>query len=162
MVAGSHSPTVRRATVEDLPELERLHDLARAHVRALRGGAVLLGREVRPEPTAESLRTELETEDRLVLMGALGTTPVGLAVAGLETLHDGSRLAQVSELFVEEDARDVGVGAALMHALLGWAAEQGCDGIGSTVLPGDRASKNFFESFGLVARAIAVHRDLRS
>ena len=42
-----------------------------------------------------------------------------------------------------------------------WSQRIG-DGIGSTVLPGDRASKNFFESFGLVARAIAVHRDLRS
>ncbi|MEZ5207350.1 MAG: hypothetical protein R2690_10330 [Acidimicrobiales bacterium] len=25
-------------------------------------------------------------------------------------------------------------------------------------LPGDRSTKNFFESFGLVARAIVVHR----
>jgi hypothetical protein len=29
-------------------------------------------------------------------------------------------------------------------------------------MPGDRNTKNFFESFGLVARAITVHRDLRS
>ena len=29
------------------------------------------------------------------------------------------------------------------------------------VLPGMRDSKNFFETFGLVARAIVVHRSLR-
>ena len=28
-------------------------------------------------------------------------------------------------------------------------------------MPGDRSTKNFFESFGLVARALTVHRDLR-
>ena len=162
MVAGSHSPIARRATVEDLPELERLHGLARVHVGALRGGAVLLGREVRPQPTTASLRDDLGAKDRLVLLGLLGMAPVGLAIAGLEELHDGTRLAQVTELFVEPEARDVGVGAVLMHALIAWATEEGCDGIGSTVLPGDRASKNFFESFGLVARAIAVHKDLRS
>ena len=162
VVAGAHLPITRPATVEDLPELERLHGLARAHVAALRGGEVLLGRDVRPEPTADSLRGDLDAEDRIVLLGCLGTTPVGLAIAVLEELHDGSRLAQVSELFVEPDARDVGVGAELMRALIGWATQQRCDGIGSTVLPGDRASKNFFESFGLVARAIAVHRALRS
>jgi hypothetical protein len=30
----------------------------------------------------------------------------------------------------------------------------------SLALPGDRATKNFFESFGLKARAIVVHRSL--
>jgi GNAT superfamily N-acetyltransferase len=161
VVAGSHSPIARRATPADLPELQRLHHLAREHVGAERGGAVLLGREVRPAPVEESLQADLAAPDGVVLLGCLGPEPVGLAIARLETLHDGSRLAQVGELFVESDARDVGVGAALMHELIRWATEQGCDGIGSVVLPGDRASKNFFESFGLVARAIAVHRDLR-
>ena len=38
------------------------------------------------------------------------------------------------------------------------AAAQGCFGVDSLALPGDRHTKNFFESFGLVARAIVVHR----
>jgi len=162
VVAGSHLPIARRATDQDLSELERLHGLAREHVGALRGGEVFLGREVRPHPTTESLREDLEAKDRIVLLGCLGDAPVGLAIAGIEDLHDGTRLAQVTELFVEPEARDVGVGAVLMRALIDWATGEGCDGIGSTVLPGDRASKNFFESFGLVARAIAVHKDLRA
>ena len=37
---------------------------------------------------------------------------------------------------------------------------QGCFGVDSLALPGDRHTKNFFESFGLVARAIIVHRSL--
>jgi GNAT superfamily N-acetyltransferase len=157
---GAHQPRWRHAGEADLDELVRLHELARTHVGAQRGGEVLLGREVRPGPVAESFRAELDEPDRVVLLGCLGAVPVGLAAARVERLHGGERLAQVDELFVEADARDVGVGAVLMHGLLGWAREQGCSGIGSIVLPGDRDSKNFFESFGLVARAIAVHRDL--
>ena len=40
------------------------------------------------------------------------------------------------------------------------APTQGCFGVDSLALPGDRHTKNFFESFGLVARAIIVHRSL--
>ena len=47
-----------------------------------------------------------------------------------------------------------------MQALVDWCAARGCFGVDSLALPGDRHSKNFFESFGLVARAIIVHRPL--
>jgi GNAT superfamily N-acetyltransferase len=156
-----YSPTVRPARSSDLEELVRLHDLARDHIGSERGGEIYLGREARPMPANSSLAEDLGATGRRVVLGCLGDVPVGFAVALLEELHDGSPIAQVSELFVEPDARDIGVGAALMGALIEWATDQGCVGIGTVVLPGDRGSKNFFESFGLVARAIVVHRDLR-
>jgi hypothetical protein len=40
------------------------------------------------------------------------------------------------------------------------AAAAGAVGIEATALPGDRATKNFFETHGLVARALTVHRRL--
>jgi hypothetical protein len=54
----------------------------------------------------------------------------------------------------------VGVGEAVMDHLVAWCRAQGCFGVDSLALPGDRQTKNFFESFGLVARAIVVHRPL--
>jgi hypothetical protein len=48
----------------------------------------------------------------------------------------------------------------MMQALVDWCTERGCMGVDSLALPGDRHTKNFFESFGLVARAIVVHRPL--
>ncbi len=162
MSEPDHAPRTRPARREDLPDLVRLHELARRQVEGSRGGAVLLGREVRPVPVDTSLHDDLDDPSRTVLVGCLGESPVGFAVARVEALHDGSRIAQVLELFVEKEARAVGVGSALMDSLLDWATAQGCSGIGSTVLPGDRASKNFFEAFGLVARAILVHRELGS
>ena len=47
-----------------------------------------------------------------------------------------------------------------MELAMAWCREKGCLGIDSVALPGDRATKNFFESFGLVARALRVHRPL--
>src|SRR4029077_14408963 len=105
---------------------------------------------------------DLSDPDRLVLLGTIAGAPVGYTILSLQQLRDGYVLADLLEIFVEEDARDVGVGEALMAAVTDWAVEHGCDGIDARALPGDRATKNFFETFGLVARAITVHKDLRT
>jgi hypothetical protein len=47
-----------------------------------------------------------------------------------------------------------------MDEVIGWAQSHRCIGIDAMVLPGDRETKNFFEMFGLTARAIVVHRAL--
>ena len=52
----------------------------------------------------------------------------------------------------------MGVGEILIETLKADAMERGAVAIQSTALPGDRATKNFFESQGMVARAIIVHR----
>ena len=112
-------------------------------------------------PPDASLQADLADVDRVVLLGCLGDVPVGYAIASIHPLADGTCAADVSEVFVEPDARGVGIGNLLMHQLVHWATDRGCIGIDARALPGDRNTKNFFESFGLVARAITVHRDLR-
>jgi hypothetical protein len=47
-----------------------------------------------------------------------------------------------------------------MAAIVESAEEAGCFGLDALVLPGNRATKNFFEASGLTARAIVVHRSL--
>jgi GNAT superfamily N-acetyltransferase len=95
------------------------------------------------------------------VVGTIDGTVVGYGVARLEPLHDGAVLGVVSDLYVEPEARGVGVGESMMTDLVAWCEARGCVGVDSLALPGDRATKNFFESFGLVARAIIVHRRLR-
>ena len=68
---------------------------------------------------------------------------------------------EVSDLYTDPGARELGIGEAMMDELIGWCRQRGCFGVDSLALPGDRHTKNFFESFGLVARAIVVHRPLR-
>ena len=153
----SADPAVRRAVAADLAELDRLSALAANGVRDGRGGPQHLLREGH---RVTALADAIGSPDRLVLIGLYGEVPVGDLVAELVHLPDGTMGGRVTELFVEPEARELGVGEALMDEAIAWCREHGCTGIDALALPGDRATKNFFETFGLVARAIIVHRAL--
>ncbi len=64
-------------------------------------------------------------------------------------------------LYTEPAARCVGIAAGLMDRDRRLGPEiSGATGLDSAVLPGNRSAKNFFESFGMKARLIRVHREL--
>ncbi len=153
--------SVRQATSADIDELIRLDAVTRAAMAGIRGGEMYFLRNARVEPVASSFLDDIADPDRLVLLGSIGEAVVGFAVVSAVELAGGYQLADINEIFVEEGVRDVGVGEALMSAITSWASDRGCHGLDSRALPGDRSTKNFFESNGLVARAILVHRDLR-
>ncbi len=96
----------------------------------------------------------------LLVVGTLDGTVMGYGVAHFEQLRDGGLLGVVDDLYTEPGCRELGIGELMMQHLVDWCAGQGCFGVDSLALPGDRHTKNFFESFGLVARAIVVHRSL--
>ena len=98
--------------------------------------------------------------ERRFWLGSLDGAAVGFAVAQLRELADGSLLAGVEALYVLPEARGVGLGEALMDEVLAWAGAAGAAGVDSIALPGDRVTKNFFERFGLTARALQVYRPL--
>lgn len=152
--------TARPATEEDLPALDVLATAAVEELAPQRGGEVWRRQQARPLPPIDSLRADLEDPMCHVVVGTIDGTAVGYGVVRVEVLRDASRLGVISDLFTLEGAREVSVGELVMDALIGWASEQGCFGVDSLALPGDRHTKNFFESFGLVARAIVVHRSL--
>ena len=85
---------------------------------------------------------------------------VGFGIVEIHKLQDGTPHASVRSLYVEEEARSVGVGELIMNTLLKWATERKAAAIDAVALPGDRQTKNFFETHGLVARAITVQRKL--
>jgi GNAT superfamily N-acetyltransferase len=114
----------------------------------------------RQPPFEPALASELTDPDHCVLVGTLDGTVMGYGIAHVEVLHDGGRLGVVDDLYTEPECRELGIGELTMQALVDWCAAQGCFGVDSLALPGDRHTKNFFESFGLVARAIIVHRSL--
>ncbi len=151
---------VRPAGTDDLP---RLTALAREVIDELadqKGGIVWRRHAARGEPVEDGLTADLDDPDTLVLVGTIDDSVIGYAVTTIEAVADEGHLAVVRDLYVEPGARGVGVGAAMMDAVLAWAGERGCIGVDALALPGSRATKNFFEGFGLVARAIVVHRSL--
>ena len=152
--------TTRPATAGDLSALTVLATAAVEEKAPQRGGEVWRRQLGRPLPPTDSLRADLEDPSSHVVVGTIDGTPVGYGVVRAEAMRDGSRLGVISDLFTLEGAREGAVGEHVMDALVEGAAAQGCVGVDAIALPGDRETKNFFESFGLVARAIVVHRPL--
>lgn len=150
----------RRACADDLSALVDLARRALAELAPTRGGGVFVAREGRAEPLDDTLAADLAAAGVLVLTGTIDHTPVGYAVGRTEVIRDGSRLGIISDLYVEEDARSVGVGEAMMDQLLEWFRAEGCAGVDATALPGNRATKNFFEESGFTARLLVMHHRL--
>jgi GNAT superfamily N-acetyltransferase len=146
----------RPAVAGDLPAMVALHRAATEELRAERGGGVWARQTARDGEAP----FDLDDPAQRVLAGTIDATVVGYARVVAQRLTDGGELAVLTDIFVEPDAREVGVGEALLDAAIEWARDRGCIGIDSVALPGMRATKNFFEAAGLVARAIVVHRAL--
>jgi GNAT superfamily N-acetyltransferase len=150
----------RAAQPEDLAELDRLAGEAIDELRPARGGDLWWRTLGRRPPHGPSLAAAIAAADVLVLCGTIDDAVVGYGVTRLDELADGSVLAVIEDLYTTPEARHVGVGEAMMDRIVAWATERGACGVDALALPGMRDTKNFFESFGLVARAIVVHRPL--
>ena len=132
---------------------------ARLEVAERRGGSMLLATRREIPADVGGFERLLSGPGRL-WVGKLDEAALGFVAARPEGLPDGTRIATVEALYVLPEARGVGLGEALMEEVLSWATEIGACGVESVALPGDRATKNFFERYGLVARALLVHRRL--
>jgi GNAT superfamily N-acetyltransferase len=150
----------RAATEADVPRLAELAAEAVAEQVGERGGQVWSQREARAVPAEPSLREDLGDASRLVLAGTIDDAVVGYAVVRTEPLRDGGLLGVLTDVYVEPEARAVGVGEVLVDEVLRWCSARGCVGVDGLALPGNRSTKNFFETFGFTARAIVVHRRL--
>lgn len=146
----------RPARPEDAARIAELHRMATAELAQQRGGATWAARGDRDGFDGFDLGNPFHR----VLAGEIDGAIVGYARVEVGRVATGDLLADLTDIYVEPEAREVGVGEALLDAAIAWAVEQGCVGIDSLALPGMRETKNFFEAAGLVARAIVVHRPL--
>ena len=159
-MTGAVEARARPATIDDLDQIVGLAVAARESLSTVRGGPVLLATDRRTGDLARQMETAITDDSINLHVGTLEEVVVGYLVAALVPTPGGPLLAEIEELYVEPAARQVGVGAALLAPVIDWAIGHGCDGVDALALPGDRATKNFFESHGLVARAIIAHRSL--
>lgn len=126
----------------------------------MRGGALWSARDARAEPLEFAFPELLERDDSCVVAGTIDAVVIGFGVGRLEQLRDGRLLGIIEELFVEPEARSIGVGDAMVDVLLAFFSAAGCIGADALALPGNRATKNFFEQHGFVARSLVMHRNL--
>jgi GNAT superfamily N-acetyltransferase len=152
------TPSVRAATEADVPAVVAMAEAAAAALHGSRGAELMLLREAEP-PEATQIAEWLHKGDVCILVGTLDDVAVAGAIAHLEVLTGGTRLAVVTMLWVDEAARSVGVGEAVLNELVRWARAAGCNSIDAYALPGERITKNFFEAAGFKARLLTVsHR----
>ena len=109
-----------------------------------------------------------------MVLGSIDEVPVGLGVG--KVVHWGRpdlgehaeppvlaedrdrEVGLIQDLYVEPEARSVGLGEMLLNDLLAFFSARGIVEVDASALPGDRATKNFFESAGFKARLLIMHR----
>jgi GNAT superfamily N-acetyltransferase len=149
----------RVATAADLLALQRLSTMARHEIVDQRGGASLVEALTGAAGLEADLRTVLGDRDRLVLLGMMDEVDVGFVSARCDR-SQAQPVGVIDAIYVEPEAREVGVGEVLVDAVLAWSVDQGCRGVDASALPGSRPAKAFFEEHGFVTRLLVMHRPL--
>ncbi len=149
--------SARRAETVDLPRMLELYDDLASELDGYRGRWAEL--EAWADPAAY-LEARIGDPSSFVALGAIDDYPVGFAAVDIAHPHDCPTrpgIGLVRALFVEPPAREVGVGEALLDAIVQWLAENDVRSADITVSPGHRAAKNFCEDHGFVARTLTMH-----
>ena len=150
---------VRVAGHDDVDAIVALVAAAHAELGPERGGETWTQSEARPAPFRLSVIADVSGNSHVMVAG-IDDVVLGVAITKTRTRHDGRLVAHVGELIVDPLARGIGLGASLLDDATAWAAQVGAGGIESVALPGQRATKNFFEAAGMKARLLIVFRDL--
>jgi L-amino acid N-acyltransferase YncA len=151
---------VRPATTDDLASLCDMYRLCLAEEKGTRGAHMFSVRESLSEPFEPHFNFALEDDDSYVAIGGIDDVVLGFVLAHLETLRDGAKHVVIEAIFVEAEARAVGVGEMFMEEVMSWARPKGAKTFDAYALPGDRDTKNFFEMSGFSARLLVMHHQL--
>jgi ribosomal protein S18 acetylase RimI-like enzyme len=138
---------VRRAQPADAAQLSALEAAARSYLVDQRGGAALLAEQ----PAIADWAETISDDARWIGVGELD----GFVVGYLELTFVGEK-AQVRQVYVQPEARELGFGDGLLDAARQQAVARGCVVLEGFALPGDRDTKNLYERAGITARKIIV------
>jgi GNAT superfamily N-acetyltransferase len=143
------------ADVSDFRDLRRLRELARLELDNFRGADALYGVEVlQLDPHYPATAQPTVTEIYLAQLD-------GITVGFLSIVEDApqDRIAIV-EIFVEAEARAIGVGETLRTFSVDLARERRRRYVDAFALPGMRESKNFFEAGAFISRLITMRHQV--
>jgi ribosomal protein S18 acetylase RimI-like enzyme len=150
--------TARRAGAGDLPVLTYLYRELEAEMGGL--SDMWAKAEGLAEPISAGLAAALDDPSASIYLGEIDGYPFGFLLARVEGLlpqAGGEQVGSIRLVYVEPEARGVGVGEALREAALADLRARGLRRFDAHVLPGHRLAKNFFEQGGFSARAIVMH-----
>ncbi len=114
------------------------------------------------EPVSETWAQVLTDPDHVTVIGYFDDHPFGFMMARIECLLPQAadlRIGSIRLVFVDIEARAVGIGEAMRDMVLTELRSRGLTRFDAHVLPGHRLAKNFFEQGGFSARHIVMHHD---
>lgn len=152
--------TARIALPEDVDLLVQLYKLLQEEMVALSDLWPLA--DSLPEPLPESWSAILTDPLSVTVIGSYEGHPLGFMMARIESLLPQAgdlRIGSIRLVFVEEEARGVGIGEVMRDTVLADLRQRGITRFDAHVLPGHRLAKNFFEQGGFSARHIVMHHD---
>jgi ribosomal protein S18 acetylase RimI-like enzyme len=144
---------VRAATAADALALAELEREARDALVEARGGPQLLAEQ----PPVGEWASVLVDPGARVWIAAIDDVIVGYLQLQLPPPGGAGVVTQV---FVLEDAREIGFGDELLAEAIAATRAAGGTAIESFALPGDRETKNLYERAGVTARKIIVSKRL--
>ncbi len=170
MASAGCGEWARRADGADASRVGELWEAAAAELRGQRGGARLVDDVTPPAELGGGadgggadgggVVPPVGTEDRLVVVAGIDQVTLGFAAADIDRRGPAPQ-AVVRAVYVEAEARGVGLGEAMLRLVVAWAEAEGCAGVDAYALPGNRPAKAFFEDIGFTARLLTMHRRLR-
>lgn len=143
-------PNVRPASTDDVAQLAWLEQRSRAALVGQRGGDRWL--ETHPERAG--------AWQAAVVGGGVLVAHIDEVIVGYLVVAVRRRTAMVDDVFVLDEARELGFGDALLAAALASARGAGATLLEGEALPGDRNTKNLYERAGITARLITVSTPL--
>ena len=150
--------TARRAGSEDLTVLVSLYERLEGEMTSLHPMWPLA--DGLPEPIDLAFSNALVDQNTLVYVGMIDGYPLGFLVARVVDLlpqAQGERVGSIRLVFVDAEAREVGIGESMREIALEELRARGLSRFDAHVLPGHRLVKNFFEAGGFSARSIVMH-----
>jgi GNAT superfamily N-acetyltransferase len=145
---------VRRAIEDDSLSLQLLEEESREEVQQFRGHLALLDES---PLIAESWLQTVTSIDHSVLVGVVAQQVVGYVCA---EFNSSTSICLITQIFVDPQARQLGIGAHLVGEIVHIARERGSMRLDACALPGDRKMKNLYERVGMPARLIVVSKTL--
>lgn len=151
--------TARLATSDDVPLLACLYAELEAEMIPLH--PMWPKADGLEHPIVDSLADCIVGDDVVVLIGEIDSVGFGFMIGFVEPLLErvGEVIGAVRYVFTHLEAREVGVGEAMLDQMLDELRTRGIVRFDAHVLPGHRLVKNFFESGGFSARSIVMHHD---
>lgn len=151
--------SARPATRDDIAELGRMYRALTEEMSALSPLWPLA--DGLADPVDTTLADMITHPDTVSFVGELDGVVVGFLVARIEPMlpqAEGAAIGAIRLVFVDHEAREVGVGEAMLAAAIEALRHRGVTVFDAHVLPGHRLVKNFFESGGFKARSIVMSR----